>query len=455
MKERKLKKEFEIRVEDTEYPAMGIGYYESKKMLIKNTFPEQVYWGRYMKNHNGAGVILPLEKLQRAPYEVEPECVHYGKCGGCMSQDIPYDRQTGFKEKEVLQLFADADLQFDEYHGIIGSPNQYRYRNKMEYTFGDEVKGGEMTLGMHLKGRKNAVVTTDGCKLVSEDFNRIVKACLEYFKAKNVPYYRTMSHKGILRNLIIREGKNTGELLVILVTADFPEFQKSEWVELLLNLKTDARIQSIFHCTNNSLQDAVIPEQVELLHGAEFITEKLLNLTFKITPFSFFQTNTEACEALYQTVKTLAGDLSGKEVFDLYCGTGTIGNIIAGGAKHVTGIELIEEAAEIARENSVVNGITNTEFIAGDVKEVITGIEKQPDLIIIDPPRAGLHPKALEYTLQFKPKEMIYVSCNPKTLAADLKKIGAEMHLVSLTILDNYPNTNHTECLVLMSKPDK
>jgi len=144
MKERKLKKEFEIRVEDTEYPAMGIGYYESKKMLIKNTFPEQVYWGRYMKNHNGAGVILPLEKLQRAPYEVAPECVHYGKCGGCMSQDIPYDRQTSFKEKEVLQLFADADLQFDEYHGIIGSPNQYRYRNKMEYTFGDEVKGGEM-----------------------------------------------------------------------------------------------------------------------------------------------------------------------------------------------------------------------------------------------------------------------------------------------------------------------
>lgn len=450
MKPKKLKKEFEINIEETTYPSMGIGYYEGRTMYVKNTFPGQSYWGRHMKNHNGIGIILPLEKLKNAEYETEPACPHYDKCGGCMSQEIPYDIQTDFKEKEVLDLFKEGNLEFKEYLELVKSPDQYGYRNKMEYTFGDEVRDGELCLGMHLKGRKNAVVTTDQCKLVSNDFNLILKAVLKHFTELGTPYYRTMLHTGILRNLILREGKNTNELMVILVTKEYEEFDKESFISTLLKLKTEAEIKSIVHCTNNSLQDAVIPERVEVIYGDDHITESVLGMTFKITPFSFFQTNTGSCELLYETVRELAGDVSGKDVFDLYCGTGTIGNIIARDAKSVTGIELIEEAAIIAKENSEINGLSNTSFIAGDVKDVIKELENKPDIIIIDPPRSGLHPKALEYMLEFNADEIIYVSCNPKTFVEDIKKMGDNVSHEKLVILDNYPNTNHVEVVGLL-----
>ncbi len=452
MKPKKLKKEFEINIEETTYPSMGIGYYEGRTMYVKNTFPGQSYWGRHMKNHNGIGIILPLEKLKKAEYETEPLCLHYDKCGGCMSQEIPYKIQTDFKEKEVIELFRSNGLEFKEYLGLIESPQQYGYRNKMEYTFGDEVRDGELCLGMHLKGRKNAVVTTDQCKLVSHDFNLILKATLDYFTETGTPYYRTMLHTGILRNLILREGKNTNELMVILVTTDFDDFDKESFINTLLGIKTNAAIKSIVHCINNSLQDAVIPEKVEVIYGEDHITESVLGMNFKITPFSFFQTNTGSCELLYETVRELAGEVSGKHVFDLYCGTGTIGNIMAKNASSVTGIELIEEAAVIAKENSEVNGLKNTTFIAGDVKDVIKDLTGKPDLIIIDPPRSGLHPKALEYMLQFEAEEIIYVSCNPKTFVEDIKKMGDKVSHEKLVILDNYPNTNHIESIALLTK---
>lgn len=449
---KKPKKEYEVTIESTEYPSMGVGYFEGKKVLLKNTFPEQIFWGRHMKNHDGVGIVVPLEQLEKASYEVKPLCPHYYDCGGCMSQEIPYGMQSEFKEKEVLQLLKDNEIEITEYRGLITAPEQYGYRNKMEYTFGNETRDGEICLGLHHKRNRNSIITTDRCALVSDDFNKIVKRVLDYFKEKNVPLYRSLSHEGILRNLIIREGKNTGELMVILVTRDFQAFNKDEFVKLILETETEAEIKSIIYCLNNSAQNAVIPEKLETIYGNDYITEIVCELKFKITPFSFFQTNTKACEQLYETVRKIAGDIKDSTVFDLYCGTGTIGNIIAENSKKVVGIEIIEEAAMAANENSKLNNITNTEFIAGDVKDVIQTIIEKPDLIVVDPPRGGLHPKALKYMMEFGAERIIYVSCNPKTMVSDIKKMEGKYTPQELTILDNYPNTNHVETIVTLTK---
>lgn len=446
--------EFELEIVDTTYPGIGIGYHEDLPMHAKNTFPGQVILGRHLKNKQGIGQIMVLNQVRQAPWEVTPRCVHYGKCGGCMSQEVPYELQVRWKEKEVLDMMAKAGLTLRGYEGIRQSPEQYRYRNKMEYTFGDEFKDAPLGLGLHLLSRKNSIVTVEQCQLVSEDFNRILKRTLEHFSELPIPYYRPMSHKGTLRNLIVREGGHTGELMAILVTATDPELDAAAWARDLMELELDAELVSIWHMTNDSLQDAVVADQMDLLSGRPVMREKLLDLTFNISPMSFFQTNTKAAERLYSQVIEYAGDLKHKEVFDLYCGTGTIGNILAPHARFVTGVEIIEEAVAMAQENAILNGNANTHFIAGDVKDVINTLEASPDLIVADPPRGGIHPKALDYLREFKAREIIYVSCNPKTMVQDLLKLD-EYQMDRIVLMDNYPNTNHVESVVLMSRVDK
>ncbi len=445
------KKEIEIMIEDTVFPGMGRGKYEDREVRVKGAYPGQKVRGRYLRNKQGIGHIELLEVLEKTPYEITPPCVHFYKCGGCVSQMLPYDKELEFKEREVLDLFNEKGIEYENYHGIIPSPERYGYRNKMEYTFGDEVKGGELTLGMHRVKKRSSVLTVDECLLVNPDFNIILDYTLDFFKKSGLPYYRVISHEGVLRNLIIREGKNTGDLMVILVTTTQHEVDTESYLNGLLELNLNKTLKSVFHVENDSLQDSVIPEKVIKLHGDDFITEELLDLKFKITPFSFFQTNTEAAERLYSWVKKLSGDTKDKDVFDLYCGTGTIGNIMAGGSKSVIGVEIIEEAAEIAKENSKQNGITNTHFIAGDVKDVIENMENKPDLIILDPPRSGIHPKALEYALRFNAPHIVYVSCNPKTLVEDITKMN-DYRIDDFVILENYPNTPHVEAIVSMSK---
>lgn len=443
----RFKKEFEIEIVDTDYPGMGVGYYNDTKVHVKSTYPGQVIYGRLLGYKKGIGNIQLLERLKSADYELKSPCPHFGKCGGCTSLTIPYDKQLEFKEKDVLKLFKPI-MDKVNYKGFYGSETILNYRNKMEYTFMDEFKDGPMTLGMHVKNRKNATLTTDHCQLVSEDFNRILKATLDYFVEKKIDYYRPTKHTGVLRNLIIREGKRTGELMVILVTTSDPIVNAEEWLERLKDIKLDANLKSVFHVLSDSLQDAVVPEIVNLIYGEDHITEKICDLEFKITPFSFFQTNTEGAENLYNKVVEVAGDVSDKHVFDLYCGTGTIGNILAKNARQITGVEIIDEAAQIANENSRLNNIYNTNFISGDVKDVIENLDEKADLIIVDPPRSGMHPKALEYALKFDPDEMIYVSCNPKTFLKDVQVfIDRQSRPGDLYIFDNYPNTNHLEII--------
>ena len=410
-----------VKIEKTEFPSIGVGHVDDRKIYVKNSYPGQVIRGKVKKKRENYAELRHLEVVERADYEINAKCPHFGICGGCSSQNLTYEKQLELLSDEVKGLFEDAGVSTGEYEGITGSLNQWEYRNKMEFTFGDEEKGGELTLGMHIKNKSFGIVNVDKCQIVDEDFRKILTITVEYFRTQSLPYYRVMKREGYLRHLVIRKAKNTGELMVNLVTTTQIDFDLTEYVEFLKKADYEGKLVSVLHTENDSFSDAVICDKLNVLYGIDHIQEELLGLKFKISPFSFFQTNTKGAEKLYSIVREYMGDSDNKVVFDLYCGTGTIGQIVAPKAKKVVGIELIEEAVEAAKENAKLNNLNNCEFLAGDVAEIIKTVKDKPDIIILDPPRSGVHPKALDYVIKFKAKEIIYVSCNPKTLVNDLK----------------------------------
>ena len=445
----------QVKIDKTEFPSTGIGTAEGKKIYVKGAFPGQTVSGRVKKKREAFAELKLMSVDERADYEIAPSCEHFGICGGCTSQNLTYEKQLELLSEEFKALFEEANLPLNNYKGIVGSKEQWEYRNKMEFTFGDFEKGGELTLGMHMKGKSFGIITVDKCLIVDEDFRTLIKATVEYFRTQNLPYYRVMKREGYLRHLVIRKAINTGELMVNLVTTTQIDFDLSEYVEILKNQEYKGNLVSVLHTENNSFSDAVVPEKVNLLFGKDHITEELLGLKFKISPFSFFQTNTKGAESLYSIVREYLGESKDKVVFDLYCGTGTIGQIAAANAKKVVGIELIEEAVEAAKENAKLNNLNNCEFLAGDVAEIIKNVKDKPDTIILDPPRSGVHPKALEYVIKFNAKEIIYVSCNPKTLVDNLKVLmesGYEM--VESCVKDMFPNTPHLEAIVKLTKTE-
>lgn len=442
-----------VKIEKTEFPSIGIGKEEDRIIYVKNTFPGQVVRGRVKKKKADYAEVKPLEVVERADYEVAPKCPHFGICGGCSSQTLTYEKQLETLSNEVLELFDKAGVPTGEYEGVKGSQNQWEYRNKMEFTFGDMEKGGELTLGMHVKNQSFGVLTVDKCQIVDEDFRKVIDLTINYFRDKNLPYYRVMKREGYLRHLVIRKALNTEELMVNLVTTTQIDFDLTEYVEILKNAEFKGNLVSVLHTENNSFSDAVVPEKVNVLYGIDHIVENLLGLKFKISPFSFFQTNTKGAEDLYSIVREYMGNSDNKVVFDLYCGTGTIGQIVAPNAKKVVGIELVEEAVEAAKENAKFNGLDNCEFIAGDVAVTIKNVKDKPDIIILDPPRSGVHPKALDYVIKFNAEEIIYVSCNPKTLVNDLKVLTeAGYEIVKTRVKDMFPNTPHGETVVKLIK---
>jgi 23S rRNA (uracil1939-C5)-methyltransferase len=380
-------------------------------------------------------------------------CEHRADCGGCIYQEIPYKEQLQLKAKEVMRNFADNLVTYERFLGIEGSPQRYAYRNKMEYTFGDEVKDGEMTLGLHKRGRHMSIITTDKCQLVDPDFNRIQQAVLEFCREREYPFYHKKSHKGLLRHLILRKGEHTGELLVNIVTSTQMPFDGAAFVSLIESLELKNRVVGILHTENDRLADAIICEKLNILSGRDYYNEELMGLKFRVSAFSFFQTNVPAVERLYTEALSLIPDLSGKTVFDLYSGTGTIAQAAALRAKKVIGIELVEEAVEAARANAEMNGLSNCSFIAGDVFKVLDDIDEKPDVIFLDPPRSGVHPKAMEKILNYGVKEIVYISCNPKTMAENLATAMLfDYHVKDLKAYDNFPFTRHVECVTLMSR---
>ena len=442
-----------IKIEKTEFPSVGISEFEGKKLYIKGAFPGQTVKGTVKKKRDTYADVKLVEVLEKAPYEIEAPCPHFGVCGGCSSQNLTYEKQLELLSDEVCELFEGKDLPMGMYLGVKGSENTWEYRNKMEFTFGDLEKGGELTLGMHMKGKSFGVLTVDNCMIVDEDFRKVLTLTVDYFRKQNLPYYRVMKREGYLRHLVVRKASNTGELMVNLVTTTQIDFDLSEYTEILKSQTYKGQLVSVLHTENNSFSDAVVPEKVNILYGRDYIIEELLDLKFKISPFSFFQTNSRGAESLYSIVRDFMGNGDNKVVFDLYCGTGTIGQIAAHNAKKVIGLELIEEAVEAAKENAKLNGLDNCEFIAGDVAETIKQVKVKPDIIILDPPRSGVSPKALDYVIKFNAKEIIYVSCNPKTMVDNLETLLAAGYKVEKSkVKDMFPNTPHAETVVRLTK---
>lgn len=448
---------YEGIVEKIEFPNKGILHIEDEKVIVKNALPGQKIQFLVNKKRKGKCEGRLMQVLERSEIETaETVCPHFGICGGCLYQTIPYETQLEIKKEQVKELL-DGVCEEYEFEGIKGSPLADCYRNKMEFSFGDEVKDGPLALGMHKRGSFYDVVTTGECRIVHKDFCDILLCTKAYFEEKEVGFYKKMQHTGYLRHLLVRRAVKTGEILLDLITTTQIGVEEEKellagWLERLLALPLEGKMAGILHTKNDSLADAVKDEGTEVLYGKDYFFEELLGLKFRISPFSFFQTNSLGAEVLYEKTREYVGETKGKVVFDLYSGTGTIAQILAPVAEKVVGVEIVKEAVEAAKENARLNGLDNCEFIAGDVLKVVDELTDKPELIVLDPPRDGIHPKAIEKIIGFGVERMVYVSCKPTSLARDLVILQENGYRVEKgCCVDMFPGTANVETVVLLS----
>lgn len=459
----------ELRVEKLVYPNMGQGLLDGEIVQFKGGLPGQKVRVKLKKKKNKKISGEILEVLEASPLEKNAPCPMFEFCGGCDFQTISYESELMIKHQEMRDLFNANNLD-GSLMKINRNPRIKGYRNKMEYSFGDEVKDGKLVLGLHKRKMFYSIVDTLGCNIVDEDFNIIREYSQNFFASKEVTYYHKKTLKGYLRHLILRKSFNVadGEIMVNLVTtsqdiwAEEKEDQEikskrekvllDQYLEGLLKLKTNGKIESVVKTTNNSLADAVIPEKVDLLWGRPYISEEILDLRFNISPFSFFQPNVFTAKELYTRVRDFAGGLSGKLVYDLYSGTGTISQVMAKTARKVIGVEIVEEAVRKAYENANINGLYNIEFRANDVLKEIESLKEDVDLVVLDPPREGIHPKALEAIRDMGAEKIIYISCNPKSFVRDMETLGKVYKLEKAEAFDQFSRTKHVETIALIQK---
>lgn len=449
---------FEGIIEKVEFPNKGKVYVpeEDRYVIVKNGIPGQKvkFIVNKFKSGNAEGRLL--EVLEKSEKETRtPVCSIFPACGGCMYQTMSYEDQMQMKGEQVREILESAMSpgKTFTFEGVKASPKEFGYRNKMEFSFGDEYKDGPLSLGLHKKGSTYDVLTASDCKLVHQDMNKILMCVLEYFQNLGASYYKKMQHIGYLRHLLLRRGDTTGEILINLVTTTQEDYDLTPLVEQLLTLQLEGKIVGILHILNDSLSDVVQSDETKVLYGQDFFYENLLGLEFKITPFSFFQPNSRGAEVLYTIVRDYIGDIHDMTVFDLFSGTGTISQVLAPVAKEVIGVEIIEEAVEAAKENAARNGLENCRFIAGDVFKVLDDIEEKPDVIVLDPPRDGIHPKALPKILDYGVDTIVYISCKVTSLARDLAMFQARGYeVVKAVAVDQFCETVHVETIVLLQK---
>ena len=492
---------YDAVVERVDFPNRGVARTEEGTVIVKNSLPGQKIKLGVNKVRSGKAEGRLLEVIEKSPLETGNPCSHFGVCGGCTYLSLPYQEQLRIKNEQMMRLMCGA-LEGRQapwrWEGIKGSPEAYEYRNKMEFSFGDERKEGPLSLGMHKRGSVYDVLTVEDCRIVDGDYRLILHAVRDYFAGQGADFYHKMSHEGYLRHLLVRKAARTGEILAALVTTS-QDFRRQEgadsaawgekasaqqaqcldgaadiarterqllegFLQLLLGLQERKLLKGhfagIIHIVNDSQADTVQSDRTEVLYGREYFYEELLGLKFKISTFSFFQTNSHGAEVLYETVREYVGDLGSgpdrkpdKVVFDLYSGTGTIAQMMAPVARRVIGVEIVEEAVEAARKNAVENGLDNCEFIAGDVLKVLDSIEERPDIIILDPPRDGVHPKALPKIIHYGVPKIIYISCKPTSLARDLEVfLGRGYQVEKAVAVDQFPWTANCEMVCLLSK---
>ena len=491
-------------VQRVDFPNKGIVESAEGICMVKNALPGQRVQCAINKVRKGKAEGRLLQVLEPSRLECGSPCPHFGSCGGCTYLSLPYEEQLRIKEAQVKKLL-DSVLAGQasnwKFEGIKASPVCFGYRNKMEFSFGDEVKDGPLALGMHKRGSFYDIVSVTDCQIIDEDYRRILRCVKAYFaglqeQGTAVSFYHRLRHVGYLRHLLVRKAAKTGEILIALVTtsqmpagmerreavtavegrltvtdakmarkqtAAAEEERQLAEAELLngfrkqlLSLELAGKIVGILHVQNDAVADVVQSDETTILYGQDYFYEELLGLRFKVSVFSFFQTNSLGAEVLYETAREYIADLIGEKaaqtVFDLYSGIGTIAQLMAPVAKKVIGVEIVEEAVAAARNNAALNGLHNCEFIAGDVLKVIDGIEEKPDLIILDPPRDGIHPKALDKIIRYGVEHILYISCKPTSLARDLEVFLARGYKVEKAVaVDQFPWTANVETCVLLT----
>ena len=454
---------YEGLVERIDFPNKGVVNVDGEKCIVKNALPGQTVSFCVNKLRKGKAEGRLLEVIDKSSLEVSNLCSHFGLCGGCTYISLPYEEQLKIKEEQVKKLL-DAVLckQEEDYvwEGIKGSPKEYGYRNKMEFSFGDEVKDGPLALGMHKRGSFYDIVTVSGCQIIDEDYRAILTKTVDFFAEKKVSFFHRMSHIGYLRHLLVRKASKTGEILVDLVTSSQMETSTEqemiqEYKELLLQIPLKGSFKGILHIYNDSVADVVKSDKTDILYGEPFFYEELLGLKFEISTFSFFQTNSYGAEVLYETAREYIKSAlkSDSVVFDLYSGTGTIAQLMAPVVNKVIGVEIVEEAVEAAKKNAKLNGLDNCEFIAGDVLKVLDDVEDKPDVIILDPPRDGIHPKAIDKIIDYGVDRILYISCKPTSLARDLEIFLERGYQVERACcVDQFPWTANVETVCLLKK---
>ncbi len=449
----------ELKGVDGEGAGQGAEYAAVKDALPGRRIAFVVTKRRGGKYEGRQKYVVAVADCENAALAQNVSCPHAGICGGCLYRNFPYAETLRIKEaqvKKLLEGYAAGAV----YDGIIASPEEDGYRNKMEYTFGDEYRDGPLALGLHKRGSFHDILNVADCRIAPADFGKILEYTLAFFSERKVPYYHRMKHEGILRHLLLRRSHADGSLMAGLVTTSgLDEALAEEWCRGLMQLALAGKVASVLHVINDSQADAVKCDRLVRLSGEEYLAEELLGMKFKISPFSFFQTNSAGAERLYSLAREYLlkeredGERGQGTVFDLYSGTGTIAQIVSPAAEKVVAVEIVEEAVEAARENAGLNGIRNCTFIAADVLKALDEIEERPDYIILDPPRDGIHPKALKKILDYAVDRLIYISCKPTSLARDMEAISAAgYHVVRWGMVDMFPYTGNVEVATLLER---
>lgn len=419
------------------------------------------------KNHYAEAVAVKFH--EKSPLRTEPFCSHFGVCGGCKWQCLSYEEQLKYKQKQVFDnLTRIGKVELPEFRPILGSEKTRFYRNKLEFTFSNkrwlteeevkqDVKYDQMNaVGFHIPGAFDKVLAIDKCWLQDDISNQIRNAVRDYAYAHNFPFFDLRTQEGLLRNIMIRTS-STGELMVVLqckVTDD----EGRRKMEEILQFMADSfpQITSLMYVINNKCNDTIGDLDVEVFKGNDHIFEEMEGLRFKVGPKSFYQTNSEQAYNLYKVAREFAGLTGNELVYDLYTGTGTIANFVARKARKVVSIEYVPEAIEDAKVNSALNGIDNTLFYAGDMKDILTNDfiaeHGRPDVIITDPPRAGMHNDVIDVILAAEPKRIVYVSCNPATQARDLQLLDGKYKVTAVQPVDMFPHTHHVENVVQLER---
>ena len=419
------------------------------------------------KNKYAEAVAVKFHEF--SPKRAVPFCQHYGVCGGCKWQCLSYEDQIKYKQKQVTDnLTRIGKVELPEISPILGSEKTEFYRNKLEFTFSDkrwlteeevkaEVQYDQMNaVGFHIPGAFDKVLAIEKCWLQDDISNQIRNTIRDYAYEHGLAFYNIRNHEGLLRNLMIRTS-STGELMVLLQVRVSSDKDLEETKNLLAHVADKfPQITSLLYVVNNKCNDTINDLDVEVFKGNDHIFEEMEGLRFKVGPKSFYQTNSEKAYNLYKVTREFAGLTGDELVYDLYTGTGTIANFVSRKAKKVVGIEYVPEAIEDAKVNSAINNITNTLFYAGDMKDMLTqdfiNEHGRPDVIITDPPRAGMHNDVIDVILFAEPKRIVYVSCNPATQARDLALLDAKYKVMAVQPVDMFPHTHHVENVVLLEK---